>query len=117
LKKLIFWDFARGSRPYDLVVILILAFIFATPREFFRDQPRPKSVALLPSEPGSSHFWIQPERLTATDEAGRKREAEELVRSQPGNSERTVVRVEPIFEPGGESGKEEVQGFLAITRP
>ena len=112
LKKLIFWEFSRGSRPYDLACALILAFIFLTPREFFRDQPRPKSVALLPSEPGSSHFWIEPERLHATDEAGRAREAEVLVHEQAGSRDRTLVRLETIYD----SGKE-VQGFLAITRP
>jgi hypothetical protein len=112
LKKLIFWDFPRGSRPYDLVVTLILAFIFLTPREFFRDQPRPKTVALLPSEPGSSQFWIEPERLKATDEPSRTREAQDLVRSQAGSHDRTVVRLETIYDED-----KEVQGFLAITQP
>ena len=112
LRKLIFWEFSRGSKPYDLVCALILAFIFLTPREFFRDQPRPETVALLPSEPGSSHFWIEPGRLKAGDEAGRRREAQALVRQQAGSADRTLVRLETIYD----SGKE-VQGFLAITRP
>jgi hypothetical protein len=112
LKSLVFWDFARGSRPYDLVVVLILAFIFLTPREFFRDQPRPKSVALLPSTDGASHYWIEPERLNATDEAGRRREAETLVRQQAGGRDRALVRLETIYD-----GEKEVRGFLAITQP
>ena len=112
MKKLIFWDFPRGSRPYDLVVTLILAFIFLTPREFFRDQPRPKTVALLPSAPGSSQFWIDPERLKATDDFGRTREAQDLVRGQAGSRDRTVVRLETIYDED-----KEIQGFLAITQP
>jgi hypothetical protein len=40
MKRLIFWDFPRGSVFYDLVVALILAFIFLTPAEWFRDQPK-----------------------------------------------------------------------------
>ena len=112
LKRLIFWDFARGSRPYDLVCALILAFIFFTPREFFRDQPKAKSVALLPSEAGSSHYWIEPGRLTASDEAGRLREAEALVRQQTSGRQSVVVRVETIYD-----SDKDVRGYLAITRP
>ena len=39
LANIIFWAYARGSRPYDLIVILILAFIFLTPRAWFDDRP------------------------------------------------------------------------------
>ena len=36
LKRFILWDFKRGSWQYDVIVGLILAFIFLTPREVFR---------------------------------------------------------------------------------
>lgn len=39
LANVIFWAYERGSRPYDLFVILILAFIFLTPRTWFDDRP------------------------------------------------------------------------------
>ena len=39
LTNIIFWAYERGSRPYDLIVILILAFIFLTPRSWFDDRP------------------------------------------------------------------------------
>ncbi len=39
LLSVIFWAYERGSRPYDLIVILILAFIFLTPRAWFDDRP------------------------------------------------------------------------------
>ncbi len=38
-QSIIFWAYERGSRPYDLIVILILAFIFLTPRTWFDDRP------------------------------------------------------------------------------
>jgi hypothetical protein len=39
LANVIFWAYERGSKPYDLIVILILAFIFVTPRSWFDDRP------------------------------------------------------------------------------
>ena len=59
LKRFILWDYPRGSRAYDVMVALILAFIFLTPRDFFRDQPKASNVVMLPGENGSSVFWIE----------------------------------------------------------
>lgn len=39
LANVFFWAYKRGSKPYDLIVILILAFIFLTPRAWFQDRP------------------------------------------------------------------------------
>ena len=39
LANILFWAYERGSRPYDLMVILILAFIFLTPAAWFDDRP------------------------------------------------------------------------------
>ncbi len=35
----IFWTYERGTWQYDLMVALILAFVFLTPRGFFHDLP------------------------------------------------------------------------------
>lgn len=37
----LWWTYPRGTLEYDIMVGVILAFIFFTPRHFFRDQPRP----------------------------------------------------------------------------
>ncbi len=39
LKNFVFWSPARGSWQYDVVVALILLFVFLTPARFFHDQP------------------------------------------------------------------------------
>jgi len=39
LKNTIFWSYERGSWPYDVMVVLIVAFVLLTPRSWFRDQP------------------------------------------------------------------------------
>ncbi|MFN9754336.1 MAG: hypothetical protein ACK55L_02935 [bacterium] len=48
LQRFILWDYPRASWQYDVVVLLIVAFIFFTPREWFRDQPRASSIVMLP---------------------------------------------------------------------
>lgn len=39
LYRVIFWSFERGSVPYDIAVVLIVVFVLATPRGWFRDRP------------------------------------------------------------------------------
>ena len=41
LGSFLWWTYPRGTLEYDIMVAVILAFIFFTPRHFFRDQPRP----------------------------------------------------------------------------
>ena len=61
IRKLAFWDFPRTSWPYDVVVTLILIFIFVTPRSWFRDQPHADRVVLLSStDAGSVRVYIEP---------------------------------------------------------
>jgi hypothetical protein len=44
LASYLWWSYPRGSLQYDIMVGIILAFIFLTPRHFFRDQPRPQAA-------------------------------------------------------------------------
>jgi hypothetical protein len=41
----IFWSYERGSWPYDLMVILIVLFVVATPRSWFQDQPQTVGIS------------------------------------------------------------------------
>jgi hypothetical protein len=40
LNRTFFWSYERGSWQYDVAVMLILLFVLATPRRWFRDQPQ-----------------------------------------------------------------------------
>ena len=55
LKRFILWDYPRASWQYDVMVGLILAFIFLTPKTIFRDQPKAASVNII-----RNGFWIDP---------------------------------------------------------
>jgi hypothetical protein len=39
LGQIFFWSHDRGTIPYDLLVIAIVAFVFFSPRGWFHDQP------------------------------------------------------------------------------
>jgi hypothetical protein len=111
LARFIFWDFSRGSWQYDVMVALILGFIFLTPRDVFRDQPRAASVVILPPEQGMGLFWIAPELLDGVPSEGRIDKASTLVNSR-FKTRRTITRVEPILDE-----EKDVTGYMAYARP
>jgi hypothetical protein len=115
LKRFILWDFARGTWQYDVMVGIILLFIFLTPREWFRDQPRiphASSIAMLPSESGSALFWIDPELLNDVAEPERVSATTRILRARSGDRRITVTRVEPVYD-----SEKELEGFMAFTQP
>jgi hypothetical protein len=112
LKRFILWDYPRAGWQYDVMVGLILAFIFLTPREVFRDQPKPKNIVLVPAEHGASVFWIEPELVEGVARENLNGTVEKLVRSQAGAKNRSVVRVEAVYD-----DEKEVRGFMVYTRP
>lgn len=111
IKRFIFWDYARATWQYDVMVGLILAFIFLTPGAWFRDQPRVSSVAMLPSVHGSRTFWIEPELLSETPENQRLAALSDILTRRTGRKQ-VVTRVEPIFD-----SEREVKGYMAYARP
>jgi len=115
LKRFILWDFRRASWQYDVMVAIILAFIFLTPRDFFRDQPRipgASSIAMLPSENGSSVFFVNSELLAGVPETQRAARLTQTLQTRTGNRRLLVTRVEPVLDSEGE-----LQGYMAFARP
>jgi hypothetical protein len=112
LGHFIFWDFARASWQYDIVVGLILIFIFVTPREWFHDQPKAASVILMSSQGGSNSVFIAAALLAAVPERERLRKAESLIHQRTGKRWR-VVKVQPIRD----EAEQETKGFIAYTAP
>ncbi|HYV62436.1 MAG TPA: hypothetical protein VE958_07165 [Bryobacteraceae bacterium] len=109
LRRLIFWEFPRTSWQWDIIVTLILAFIFLTPREVFRDQPRAASIQMLPAQQG---YLIEPKLLANVPESDQLQKATDLV-NQRFKSHTTILRVEPVFD----EAEEEITGYMAYTKP
>jgi hypothetical protein len=112
LRKLVFWEFPRASWQYDIVVALILLFIFATPRDWFSDQPRAASVTLISSNHGQDQLFLEPEILNDIPEKDRIERATELIRRKTGKRTK-VVRIEAIRD----EAEQEIKGFIAYTSP
>jgi hypothetical protein len=104
------------SWPYDLVVVLIVLFVLATPRHWFHDQPQSSALASSSVQVVSEDSVAQTQtyRLDAKLLAPEKRTAKstpELERETHGILGRTVedlkghtfqiVRIEPISASDG----------------
>ena len=90
IRSYIFWSYERGSVPYDVMVTLILAFMFLSPR-FINYNDRPvETVALHASEvlvkeagttkSGSSRFMYQIRADDLQEEGWPPRLGEQVVR-------------------------------------
>jgi hypothetical protein len=109
LGRLIFWEFPRASWQYDVIVAAILAFIFLTPRDVFKDQPRAASIQMLPAQQG---FLIETKLLANVAEAEQPRRAAELV-NQRFKTRTTITHVEPVYD----DSENEITGYMAYTKP
>lgn len=110
LQRFILWDYPRGSWQYDLVVVLIVAFIFLTPREIFRDQPKASNVVLLPSEGDGEVFFLEPKTLSGQTEPQAFATAAQMLSKKNGKN-LELYRLTPIFDT-----EKEIKGYMAYTR-
>jgi hypothetical protein len=114
LKRFILWDYRRASWQYDVMVALILIFLFATPRDWFRDQPKVPhvaEVASLPAGRGSQVFWIEAALVTPASESDRLNEVSAVLKNRTGKVQ-TVTRIEPVYD-----SEKELKGYMAFAKP
>ena len=115
LKRFVLWDYLRASWQYDVMVAIILAFIFLMPREWFRDQPRiprASNIAMLPGENGSNMYLIDPELLSGVPESQQLSKLAEILKIRTGKRQ-SVLRVQPIYD----DSENELKGYMAFTTP
>ncbi len=106
--RFLFWDYKRASWQYDVMVGLILVFIFLTPREMFKDQPNPAgNIVML-----GGGVWIPAKLLNGTPEDQLVSKATTLIHSRYKSHPPTVTSVEPI----NDESTQEVTGYMAFTK-
>ena len=107
LRRFVFWDFPRASWQYDVMVGLILAFVFLTPRAVFKDQPKAASVVMLPGEA----FLIEPGLLAGVPEAEWSSKATAIVNARY-KTKKPVAHVEPVYD-----DEKQLIGYSASIHP
>jgi hypothetical protein len=98
IKGYVFWTYDRGSFHYDVMVTLILAFVFLGPRFIdFKDKP----VAVSPGQSGIVSFVYQADAsaVDAQDEGMVRANFVRLLRPTAGAV--TVDRVEAVRDSAG----------------
>ena len=111
LRSYVFWTYQRGSLHYDVMVTLILIFLFLSPRLIdFKDRPV-ETVALHSSEvlvkeagtTGSSSRFVY--QIRADDMAGATTDAERraaiLRVIEPISGEVSLERYSPVTDASG----------------
>jgi hypothetical protein len=111
-RQLVLWEFPRGSRPYDVVVVLILAFIFFTPKDWFKDQPRPRQVTEIQAENGARVLFVEADLINADLPTEQQmQQAERLLSHMTGKPGR-LLRLKPVVDDEGS-----LKGWLAYVKP
>lgn len=105
IKGYLWWTYPRGSIHYDVMVTLILLFIFVTPSRYFHDKPvsrSPHQTEVVVSSDGASGFLY---RVNASAVQGANDDAElrqSLMRIiEPIAGEVELTRVEPVRDKSG----------------
>jgi hypothetical protein len=111
IKRFILWDYRRATWQYDVMVGLILAFIFFTPRDLFRDRPRPIGITMVSTQGDTHVYWIEPALLSGVPEADQSRKVLEKVKERYGKQP-SLERLEPIHD-----DERELIGYKAFVKP
>jgi hypothetical protein len=98
MKKYLLWSFERGSRPYDVICLVILAFIFIMPPALFHDRPRNAEIttdqAIRQTNDDDGHPVYAVKVKTEQDAVDR-------LKASLGEPV-TIARTEPVYDAGGE---------------
>jgi len=114
VKRFILWNYERATWQYDLLVGLILVFIFLAPRGWFRDQPRvlqASRISVPLGAQGELVYWLEAELLAEVAPEQRGQKAAEFLKSRNGRP-LELLSLQPVVD-----SENEVRGYVAFTKP
>jgi hypothetical protein len=97
MKKYLLWTFERGSRPYDVICVVILGFIFLTPPAAFNDRPdfmrvtSDQAIRQTNDDDGRPG-WVVPAKT--------EQDALDRLKASLGEAV-TISRTEPVYDTTG----------------
>jgi hypothetical protein len=103
LKKIFFWNYARNTWQWDLLCVVILIFIFLTPKSWFANSER--ALYSVHQSRVATTLVLSPEVVGSEGDKG---EIERQVKALTGRSQVEVVAVRKIVDSEGRTRSFEV---------
>jgi hypothetical protein len=106
LRSYIFWSYERGSFHYDVMVTLILVFVFFTPYWInYKDKPiernpHPTGVSVLPDAQGGFLYQIEGSAVTAKEDEDIREQLLQVIEPIAGGAV-SITRYEAVRDPRG----------------
>ena len=105
MKRYLLWSFERGSKPYDIICTIILAFIFFTPPSAFNDRPdymrlSSEVVHETIDDSGNAVFTVKIETPVFSSEAVNREAALGSLKKALG-IDFTVSKMQPLYDTTG----------------
>jgi len=105
IRGYILWSYERGSLHYDIMVTLILLFVFVSPHLInFKDKPVERNphltgVVVIPGEKGGFIYQIQASAVNTAAGEDVRRQLEQII--EPISGAVNITNVETIKDPAG----------------
>jgi hypothetical protein len=105
IRGYILWSYERGSLHYDIMVTLILLFIFVSPHFInFKDKPVERNphltgVVVIPGEKGGFIYEIQASAVNTSATGDIRRQLEQII--EPISGAVSITKVETVKDTKG----------------
>ncbi len=105
IRDYLFWSYERGSIQYDVMVTLILLFVFLSPKLInFKDKPvehnpHRTAVAVVSDGQGGLIYQIEAAAVTAQGDEAVRDELLQII--EPISGEVSIAKIEPVREASG----------------
>lgn len=115
IRSYILWQHERGTLHYDIMVTLILIFVFFSPRVInFNDKPVPRSlhqsdVVVTPDANGTLVYQIAASAVTTGDDASVRDQLLRII--QPISGDVSIVKYEAVGD-----GRGHVQSYKVLVK-
>jgi hypothetical protein len=96
LKKIFFWNYARNTWQWDLLCVVILIFIFLTPKSWFDGSERP--LHTVHQSPDAKTVYLSPEVIANERDNA---QIERQVKALTGRERVEVVAVRKVVDSDG----------------
>ena len=105
IRDYIFWSYERGTIQYDVMVTLILLFVFLSPRLInFKDKPVERNsqstgVVVIPDGQNGLIYQVEGKAVQSTDDTGIRAELLRIL--EPVSGEISISRYEVVRDRSG----------------